>query len=206
MNKKTSTQSAKRWTLAALAIGAAALAGCASPSHEAQYDPLPRIESPKDPAPLPDPIGSDYSAATRACASFSTIANLAQRSINPGHNPDFAQPIASRRALADTLSFTTQKLDVPRSLQSALDAYSYSLRAFDNLTIQNAPKPAIDVVQQVIINNETVLKAICREPSSSEATYGSGAVADQPGEAIGRGIDESANADAPGRTGSAGSR
>lgn len=205
MNNNTSNSlvmspTRRRWTLAALAIGAAAIAGCASPSHEeAQYDPLPkRIESPTYPAPLPDPIAPDDNATIRACASFSTIANIAQRSINPGPNPDFAPPIASRRALADALSFTTQKLDVPRSLQSALDAYSYSLRALDNLTSQKSPKPAIDTVQQVIINNESVVKAICREPASSSGTFGSGATADQPGEAISRGT-ESVGADAPRR-------
>lgn len=189
----------RRWAIAALAIGAAALAGCSSPFHEeAKYDPLPqRIESPKYPSPLPDTVDAD-TETVRACASFSTIANIAQRSINPGPNPEFAPPIASRRALADALSFTTQKLDVPRSLQSALDAYSYSLRALDKLTSQKAPKPALDVVQQVIVNNESVVKAICREPASSGGTFGSGANADQPGEAISRG-SESAGADAPRR-------
>lgn len=190
----------RRWAFAALAIGAAALAGCGSPSHEdAEYDPPPdRIESPKYPSPLPDTVDAD-TETVRACASFSTIANITQRSINPGPNPEFAPPIASRRALADALSFTTQKLDVPRSLQSALDAYSYSLRALDNLTSQKAPKPTLDVLQQVIINNESVVKAICREPASSGGTFGSGANADQPGEALSRGIDESAGADAPRR-------
>ncbi|MDO2986883.1 hypothetical protein [Mycobacteroides abscessus] len=190
----------RRWALAALAIGAAAIAGCSSPSHEeTKYDPLPqRIESPTYPAPLPETVDTD-TQTVRACASFSTVSNIAQRSTGPGHNPDFAPPVASRRALADALSFTTQKLDVPRSLQSALDAYAYSLRALDNLTFQKAPKPALEAVQQIIINNESVVKAICREPSSSSGTFGSGAVADQPGESIGRGIDESSGAEAPRR-------
>lgn len=169
--------------VAAVAAGAAVVvAGCGGPfdyngSHEPDLPPgadapravdpwtqtLPSIVDPPKTYSNPDP------ATLRACASFVTVEHLVQRTVTPDKRPDGTiRPASNLIDLADTVN-NTRRPGLSDPLDRAFTAYAYALASLGAHIDHKQPADEISEMIQVVNNVGGVIKALCREPSSSPA-------------------------------------